>query len=119
MISNVARMDAAKLAGAALLATAGVFAYYSMPEDQFLIRFGLLLGAMIMALLLVYLTAPGHLLIGYMHDVRMELRKVVWSNRPQTTQMTMLVVAMVIVVAILLGILDWLLGLFMGWFLNW
>ena len=119
MSSHVARIDTAKLLAAVALVMVSVFAYYRMPEEQFLVRFGLLLGGVVGALVLGYLTAPGHQFVGYLQDVQQELRKVAWTGRPQTVQMTMLVMAMVVLVAILLGILDWLLGLFMGWFLNW
>ncbi|MFO6237257.1 preprotein translocase subunit SecE, partial [Pseudomonas aeruginosa] len=45
-----------------------------------------------------------------LHAARVEIRKVVWPSRQETTQTTLIVVAVVLVMALLLWGLDSLLG---------
>jgi preprotein translocase subunit SecE len=51
----------------------------------------------------------------FLVEARMEVRKVVWPGRTETTQTTLLVVGMVFIVAILLWAYDSLLGALMSW----
>ncbi|NGZ28241.1 MAG: preprotein translocase subunit SecE [Magnetococcales bacterium] len=47
----------------------------------------------------------------YLTDVQLEMKKVVWPTRKETTNTTLVVVVMVIVVSIFLWIVDTLLAL--------
>jgi preprotein translocase subunit SecE len=55
-------------------------------------------------------TAKGRVFWELLKDARIEIRKVVWPNREETTQTTLIVLALVIVVALILWGLDTLLG---------
>ena len=63
-------------------------------------------------------TARGRGLLQFLADTRMEVRKVVWPGRTETTQTTLLVVGMVFIVALLLwlydSLLSWLIRLLTG-----
>jgi preprotein translocase subunit SecE len=63
-------------------------------------------------------TQKGRWVIEFFRDSRMELRKVVWPTREETTQTTLVVAAMVVVLALLLwgidGILVWIIGWLTG-----
>ena len=55
-------------------------------------------------------TARGQSFFGLVKEARIEIRKVVWPTRQETTQTTLIVVAVVLVMALLLWGLDSLLG---------
>ena len=55
-------------------------------------------------------TAKGQAFFSLAKEARVEIRKVVWPSRQETTQTTLIVVAVVLVMALLLWGLDSLLG---------
>ena len=55
-------------------------------------------------------TAKGQSFFNLVKEARIEIRKVVWPTRQETTQTTLMVVAVVLVMALLLWGLDSLLG---------
>jgi len=55
-------------------------------------------------------TAKGRSFWTLLKDARLEIRKVIWPNREETTQTTMIVLALVVLVALILWALDTLLG---------
>lgn len=55
-------------------------------------------------------TAKGQKLKNLAREARIEIRKVVWPTRPETTQTTLIVLATVAVVAFLLWLVDSLLS---------
>lgn len=55
-------------------------------------------------------TAKGQKLKNLAREARIEIRKVVWPTRPETTQTTLIVLAAVAVVAFLLWLVDSLLS---------
>ncbi len=63
-------------------------------------------------------TQKGRWVLQFFRDSRVELRKVVWPTREETTQTTLVVAAMVVVLALLLwgidGILVWIIGWLTG-----
>ncbi len=46
----------------------------------------------------------------YFQEARVELKKVTWPSRPQTLQLTWIVIVMVIISAIFFGICDFILS---------
>ena len=63
-------------------------------------------------------TSKGKSFWSLLKEARIEIRKVVWPNRTETTQTTLIVVAVVLVMALILWGLDtllgWIISLFIG-----
>ncbi|QVL50685.1 MAG: preprotein translocase subunit SecE [Thiocapsa sp.] len=101
-----AGLDTAKLAIAALLLVAGIFAFYFFEGFSVLLRvIGLLVisGA---AAAIALQTERGRTLWQFVSDARMEVRKVVWPSRQETLQTTLIVIVMVLIVGIILWLFD-------------
>ena len=103
---NIASLDIAKLAGAALLLVVGIFAFYFFADYSTPLR---VLGLLVISggsAMIALQTGPGRTLWQFVADARMEVRKVVWPTRQETIQTTLIVMAMVIVVALVLWLFD-------------
>ena len=59
-------------------------------------------------------TLRGQAFFALLKEARVEIRKVVWPSRQETTQTTLIVVAVVLVV----GLLLWGLDSFLGWLVS-
>ncbi|HDY5018569.1 TPA: preprotein translocase subunit SecE [Pseudomonas aeruginosa] len=71
------------------------------------------LGILVLAVIAAFLAlqmAKGQAFFSLAKEARVEIRKVVWPSRQETTQTTLIVVAVVLVMALLLWGLDSLLG---------
>ena len=66
----------------------------------------LVVAAVLTALGIAATTAVGRLFMAFLVESRVEVRKVIWPSRQETTQSTLVVVALVFVVGILLWTLD-------------
>jgi len=55
-------------------------------------------------------TMKGQKFLGMAKEARVEIRKVIWPTRPETTQTTLIVLAAVAIVALLLWLIDSLLS---------
>ncbi|MBA1275643.1 preprotein translocase subunit SecE [Stutzerimonas azotifigens] len=82
--------------------------YYS--AEPILYRVMALLVIAVIAALIALQTAKGRSFFALAKEARVEIRKVVWPTRQETTQTTLIVVAVVLVMALLLWGLDTLLG---------
>ncbi|TLX52962.1 preprotein translocase subunit SecE [Stutzerimonas nosocomialis] len=82
--------------------------YYS--AEPILYRVMALLVVAVVAALIALQTAKGRSFFALAKEARVEIRKVVWPTRQETTQTTLIVVAVVLVMALLLWGLDTLLG---------
>ncbi|MCW3150882.1 preprotein translocase subunit SecE [Stutzerimonas stutzeri] len=104
------RFDLVKwLVVAALVAVAVVGnQYYS--AEPILYRVMALLVVAVVAGFVAFQTAKGRSFFILLKEARVEIRKVVWPTRQETTQTTLIVVAVVLVMALLLWGLDSLLG---------
>ncbi|MCD6045969.1 MAG: secE [Gammaproteobacteria bacterium] len=61
------------------------------------------------------MTAKGKAVIAFSKDARLELRKVVWPSRQETTQTTLMVIVLVIVMSLIL----WGIDTFLMWAIGW
>jgi len=102
-------MDKFKFALAVLILGAAVGGFYLLVDQSLLLRVIGLLAAAGVATAVVSQTAAGRQLWGFLGDSRVEVRKVVWPSRKETTQTTLVVVLMVVVVAFILWMFDWVL----------
>ena len=94
--------------------------YYGLASQPLLIRLGVLIGGIAIAIALVAITPQGRKFIAYAKDSISEVKKVVWPSRKESTQMTLIVFAFVAVMAIFLWsadkIIEWLIfAVFLGW----
>ncbi len=94
--------------------------YYGLATQPILIRLGVLIGGIVVAIGLVAVTPNGRKFIAYAKDSINEVKKVVWPSRKESTQMTLIVFAFVAVMAIFLWsadkIIEWLIfAVFLGW----
>lgn len=104
------RLDSLKWLVVAVLVVLGVAgnAYY-LSHGLFYRVLGLLVLAAIASAIALQ-TAKGQAFWKLVKESRVEIRKVVWPTRQETTQTTLIVVAFVVVTALILWGLDTLLG---------
>jgi preprotein translocase subunit SecE len=112
--------DKAKLAAAVALLVGGLVAFYALGAQPLWVRVLTLLGLLVAAVVVFFLSESGKQLIAYGRDSIKETRKVVWPTRKEATQMTGYVFAFVFVMALFLWLtdktLEWVLyDLVLGW----
>ena len=104
------RFDLVKWLVVAALVAVGVVGnqYFSAEPVLYRVLGLVVLGAV--AAFVAFQTARGQAFAVLLKEARVEIRKVVWPTRQETTQTTLIVVAVVLVMALLLWGLDSLLG---------
>lgn len=96
----------------------GVYGNYYFAEESLLYRVLALLALAIVALLVAMTTNKGREYNQLRKEAWVEVRKVVWPTRQETTQTTLVVVGVVIIVALILWAIDTLLGLIVSWVIG-
>jgi len=104
------RYDLVKWLLVATLIVAGVSGNQFYSAEPILYRVLALLVIAVAAGFVALQTVKGQAFFGLVKEARIEIRKVVWPTRQETTQTTLMVVAVVLVMALLLWGLDSLLG---------
>ncbi len=102
--------DTVKLMIALLALIAGMVGFYYFADESQLLRVIGLLAVATTAFFIVSTTGIGRRGLGFARDARVEVRKVVWPTRTETTQTTIAVLIMVFLVAIMLWLFDMALG---------
>ncbi|MFN3785219.1 MAG: preprotein translocase subunit SecE [Thiothrix sp.] len=108
-------LDTIKLTVAIALLLAGIVGFYYFESWQgqsvsVLLRvLGLLLVVGI-ASATALSSLSGKRFLGFMRDSRLEVRKMVWPTRAETTQTTLMVIVIVLILSIFLWGIDSLLG---------
>lgn len=102
--------DTVKLICALLALIAGVSGFYYFEDESQLLRVIGILAVAATAFFIVSTTDIGRRGLGFVRDARVEVRKVVWPTRTETTQTTIAVLIMVFLVAIMLWLIDMTLG---------
>ena len=102
--------DTVKLFSALLILIGGVVGFYYFEDKSQLLRVIGLLGVALVAFFIITTTDMGRRGLGFVREARVEVRKVVWPTRSETTQTTIAVLIMVFIVAIMLWLIDMLLG---------
>lgn len=101
------KLDWIKWAVVAVIVAAAVYANSYFAAESLLIRtIGLLIAAGIGGWVAAQ-TVKGRAFINLCLEARVEIRKVVWPTRQETTQTTIVVLIVIFIVAIILWILDW------------
>ena len=104
------RFDLLKWLVVAALVIAGVVGNQYFSAEPILYRVLVLLVIAALAGVIALQTSKGQAFWVLAKEARVEIRKVVWPTRQETTQTTLIVVAVVLVMALLLWGLDSLLG---------
>lgn len=105
-------IDKVKIGASVLMLFAGIYAYYQLPsimgpDVSILIRVGIVLLAIVIALVIAATSQYGIDLIEFGKGSRTELRKMVWPTRPETVQTTLVVLVAVFLVGLFLWLVDW------------
>ena len=111
--------DPIKWALSAVILVAGIAAFYYFADESFLFRVIGVLVAVGLSIAVASQTEKGREIGGFIREARIELRKVVWPTRKETTQTTGIVLVVVFLVAVLMWMLDSLLGWTMSQLLGW
>lgn len=112
--TQTSKLDFAKLSSAVLIATLAVTAFYYFADHSLFLRVVGLLIVLGIAVGIFLTTGLGENLIGFTHEARGELRKVVWPTRAETIQTSLAVILMVMI----MGIFLWLLDMFLFWLVR-
>jgi preprotein translocase subunit SecE len=108
-------LDTAKLvAGIAILA-AGIAGFYLLGALPIWVRWIIVLAALAAGALVAVQSTQGRTFWEFVQSSRVELRKVVWPDRQETVQVTIIVFVMIIVLGLFFWGLDSLLAFLTKW----
>jgi preprotein translocase subunit SecE len=112
--------DRAKMALAIAVFIAGIVAYYVLDRQPGYVRVAVVLGGTVLAAVIAWLSGPGQRFMAFARDSWAETRRVVWPDRKETTQTTLVVFGFVLAMALFLWLVDksleWVLyDLILGW----
>lgn len=102
--------DKIKLIVALAIIAASLFVYYSQEEISVLYRVLGVVAALIIAFLISAKTEKGASSIAFIRSSVVEMKKVVWPTKKETTQTTITVGIMVVIVGIILWSFDQVIG---------
>jgi preprotein translocase subunit SecE len=103
-------LDGVKWTLVALLIAGGAVGNAWYADESLLYRVLALVAVAVVAAGIAVQTTQGRTFWELVKEARVEIRKVVWPTREETTQTTLIVLALVFVVALILWGLDSLLG---------
>lgn len=105
--SEDSKLDWIKWAVVAVIIGAAVYVNSYFATESLLIRtIGLLVAAGAAGWIAAQ-TVRGRAFVNLCLEARIEIRKVVWPSRQETTQTTIVVLIVIFIVALILWILDW------------
>ena len=112
--------DRIKLGLAVLVIIAGIVGFSVLESQSMGLRIGVFVGGLVIAALIAWFSEPGRSTLSFGSDAYNEMRKVIWPNRKETTQMTGIVFALVVAMGVFMWVMDklieWILyGLLLGW----
>lgn len=105
------RFDTLKWLIVLAIIVGGIGGYYYFSEVPLLYRVIGLVGLAVVAGFIALQTTKGHFAWALMKEARVEMRKVVWPTRQETSRTTIVVIIVVAVAAVILYGFDLLLGL--------
>jgi preprotein translocase subunit SecE len=103
-------LDTVKLAVSLTILIGGLVAFYYYADASKLLRVGGVIAAVVVAIAVAFQTDKGRQVSSFIREAQIEVRKVVWPTREETTQTTMVVIIVVVIFALLLWLLDLMLG---------
>lgn len=112
---NATALDALKLAAGVVILAAGIAGFYLLGDLPIWLRWIIVLAALVVGALVSLQSYQGKTFWGFVQSSRVELRKVVWPNRQETLQVTLVVFVMIIVLGFFFWGVDTLLALLTKW----
>ena len=109
--SKTPALDVVRQVLAFALVIVGIVGFYYFSEQSLLYRVLALVALVIVSAFLVFSTGSGQRIWSFMKESRVEVRKIIWPSRQETTQTTVIVFVMVFLV----GMVLWLLDMFLFW----
>ncbi len=112
--------DRAKVVLAVAAVIAGLVGFYALAQQPTIARVGAVLGGLLVGAGIAWTSGPGQRFFAFAKDAWNETRRVVWPDRKETIQVTLIVFGFVIAMAIFLWLVDksleWTLyDLILGW----
>ena len=92
----------------------GMFLFYYYSDVRLFYRVVGMITVLVLSSFIAYQSDFGKLVYSYVTDSKIELKKVTWPTKQETTQTTLGVIFVVIVVGIILWLFDMLLGWAIG-----
>ena len=99
-------LDTPLLALALGVLVGGIGAFYYFDQLPLAVRWVIMLASVGAAVGVAYLTVPGKTLFVFVRGSWTETRRVVWPNRKETLQTTLVIMVVVLVLAVLLWGVD-------------
>ncbi|MGD0369837.1 MAG: preprotein translocase subunit SecE [Acidobacteriaceae bacterium] len=107
--------DTALMTLSVLVLLAGIVGFYWFDEDALPLRLGMVVGGLVVAGGLLWISWYGREFRQFAQAARVELRKVVWPSREDTVRTTIMVIAF----AIMMGLFFWILDMILTWMIRW
>ena len=92
----------------------GMIRFYYFSDVRLFYRVLAMISVVILSGFIGYQSDFGKLVYSYVSDSKVEIKKVTWPTKQETTQTTLGVIVVVIIVGILLWLFDMLLGWAIG-----
>jgi preprotein translocase subunit SecE len=107
--------DVAKLTVGVAILAGGIAAFYLLSDLPIWLRWIIVLAALVAGAFVGLQSYQGKTFSAFVQSSRIELRKVVWPNRQETMQVTLVVFVMIIVLGLFFWGVDSLLGFVTQW----
>jgi len=107
--------DTALMTLSVLVLLAGIVGFYWFDEDALPLRLGMVVGGLVVAGGLLWISWYGREFRQFAQAARVDLRKVVWPSREDTVRTTIMVIAF----AIMMGLFFWILDMILTWMIRW
>ncbi|MDQ5939072.1 MAG: preprotein translocase subunit SecE [Pseudomonadota bacterium] len=104
--ASISVFDVVKQVFSVVFIVAGIAAFYYFSDFRLLYRVLGLIAVLGVAVGMLATTAWGASITTFIADSKIEVRKIVWPTKDETTRTTLLVFAMVSVVSLVLWLLD-------------
>ena len=100
------KLDLALVLLAVAVLLAGVLGFSLLSERTLLVRIGILIGGLAVAIGIAWFSQSGKRFLGFAREAYEETRRVSWPSRKETINTTGIVFAFVAIMAIFLFIVD-------------
>ncbi len=118
VVTSVA--DRAKVGVALAAVVAGLVGFYALSAAPMIARVGAVIAGLAVGAGIAWTSGPGQRFFAFAKESWSETRRVVWPERKETTQVTLIVFGFVLAMAVFLWVVDksleWVLyDLILGW----